>query len=80
MTQLWHSKLTDLKGVDGESREGREVNKVVGAAGRGADLVVGWEEEDEGDVLVQFNHLVAVELVLLHVLGRQWTNNDYGTI
>ena len=41
---------------------------MVCAAWRGTDVIVGWEEENEGDVLVQLNHLVTIQLVLLCIL------------
>ncbi len=70
-------ELTDLKSVDGESVESREVDKVVGAARSGADMVVRGEEEEEGDVFIQLYHLVAVELVVLCSLDRQQEGKNH---
>ena len=41
---------------------------MVRAPRGGADLLVGREEQQEGDPLVELNHLVVVQLVFLGVL------------
>ena len=61
-------ELTDLKSVDGKSHKPGEFGEVVGAAWRGAHLVRGWDDEEEGDVFVQFYDLMAIQLMLLSIL------------
>ena len=59
------ARLTDLEGVDGQRDEVSQTDKVVGAPRCRADLVKWRQHQEQGDVLVKLNGLLAVELVAL---------------
>jgi len=61
-------ELTNFKSADGQGHEVRLVDEVVGAARGRAYMVGRRKDQDDGDVLVELDHLLHVELVLTRLL------------